>query len=239
MATLFSKVGAEIQTFFTATNNGSEHAASVVGTRDPPSPIVEGSAHSTQCSLSIPPSPPSSLDPVRVDPVWSSGPLWVDPVRAASPTKGPEATKIIAGPVADDQSVSGSDIRSSWVLDAAESTTVDTARSTSTEVASEVERIKELVRLIYEKHNPDKLPELDAFFIKYASNERNLYTRVCKKYGVDADPEFAETLPTPVIQPAPPEVPHIDVYARAAERQPNVDLGTALTKQIWVIRNPK
>ena len=46
-----------------------------------------------------------------------------------------------------------------------------------------VARIKMLIREVYERRNPAKLPELTNILNKYAGSEETVYVRVCQKYG--------------------------------------------------------
>jgi len=47
-----------------------------------------------------------------------------------------------------------------------------------------VRAIRELIIEIYEAHNPSKLEEIDGLFQKYEGVEREMYVRICSKYGV-------------------------------------------------------
>eukprot|EP00928_Gymnodinium_smaydae_P086328 TRINITY_DN7037_c0_g1_i2.p1 TRINITY_DN7037_c0_g1~~TRINITY_DN7037_c0_g1_i2.p1 ORF type:complete len:1445 (-),score=346.07 TRINITY_DN7037_c0_g1_i2:206-4540(-) len=47
-----------------------------------------------------------------------------------------------------------------------------------------VQEVKELVRQLYQTHNPAKLEEVDDLFIKYEGLEFDMYARICKKYGI-------------------------------------------------------
>lgn len=53
-----------------------------------------------------------------------------------------------------------------------------------------VSEIKELVAEIYKVHNPSKLGEVDGLFLKYEGVEREMYVRICSKYGVDPEDEY-------------------------------------------------
>lgn len=61
-----------------------------------------------------------------------------------------------------------------------------------------IDDLKALVLRLYEEHNPAKLGEVDGLFEKYAGVERDMYARICRKYGVEPDPDFATPLPPAV-----------------------------------------
>merc|ERR1719188_2277247 len=42
----------------------------------------------------------------------------------------------------------------------------------------------DLVKRIYQRHNPSKLPDLGKILVKYRGREQDLYQEVCKKYRV-------------------------------------------------------
>ena len=46
------------------------------------------------------------------------------------------------------------------------------------------DRYRALVAEVYSVVNPSKLVDLDALFVKYEGNERQLYLMVCRKYSV-------------------------------------------------------
>merc|ERR1719460_960287 len=48
-----------------------------------------------------------------------------------------------------------------------------------------VERYQDLIRELYTEHNPSKLESLDNLFAKWAGKEKDLYTTICQKYGVE------------------------------------------------------
>ena len=48
-------------------------------------------------------------------------------------------------------------------------------------------RIKMLLRGMYERHNPAKLPGLEDVLLKYAGREEDVYVRVCQKCGETPD----------------------------------------------------
>lgn len=47
----------------------------------------------------------------------------------------------------------------------------------------ELERLKALIRAVYEKKNPSKLPELQSLLEKHKGDERKVYLHICQKYG--------------------------------------------------------
>lgn len=51
------------------------------------------------------------------------------------------------------------------------------------EVASAAARNIILIRGVYERHNPEKLVELDCLMAKHVGEERKIYELVCNKYG--------------------------------------------------------
>mmetsp|Transcript_61459 Transcript_61459/g.143071 ORF Transcript_61459/g.143071 Transcript_61459/m.143071 type:complete len:225 (+) Transcript_61459:96-770(+) len=60
--------------------------------------------------------------------------------------------------------------------------------SADDEQVEQAATIKGLVQKIYEASSPAKLHEVDFLFTKYQGLERELYVRICKKYGVQPDP---------------------------------------------------
>jgi len=61
-----------------------------------------------------------------------------------------------------------------------------------TELSSE--QYQDLVRKLYELHNPDKLPDVDGFLAKYVGREDQLFDLICVKYEVDKQEFLAEAL---------------------------------------------
>mmetsp|Transcript_67866 Transcript_67866/g.107633 ORF Transcript_67866/g.107633 Transcript_67866/m.107633 type:complete len:708 (+) Transcript_67866:47-2170(+) len=53
-----------------------------------------------------------------------------------------------------------------------------------TEPMPSTDRLRELIKGIYERKNPEKLAELDRLFEKYAGKEMTMYRFICNKYGV-------------------------------------------------------
>jgi tetratricopeptide (TPR) repeat protein len=45
------------------------------------------------------------------------------------------------------------------------------------------DRLREIIRGVYERKNPEKLADLDKFFEKYAGKEMTMYRFICNKYG--------------------------------------------------------
>jgi tetratricopeptide (TPR) repeat protein len=53
----------------------------------------------------------------------------------------------------------------------------------TTEPMPSTERLHELIKGVYQRKNPEKLPELDRLLGKYVGKEMTMYRFVCKKYG--------------------------------------------------------
>jgi hypothetical protein len=47
----------------------------------------------------------------------------------------------------------------------------------------EADKLKDLIRAVYQRKNPAKLAELDALFEKHKGDEKGIYEHVCRKYG--------------------------------------------------------
>lgn len=58
----------------------------------------------------------------------------------------------------------------------------------------DVKAIRQLVQRIYELHDSSKAHLVDELFDKYDGLERELYERICEKYGLEPDPFY---LPAP------------------------------------------
>lgn len=64
--------------------------------------------------------------------------------------------------------------------------TLDTGSRMSTGPSArnaETEKVKELIRGVYQRKKPSKLGELDALFEKHRGHEKGIYEHVCRKYG--------------------------------------------------------
>jgi len=68
-----------------------------------------------------------------------------------------------------------------------------------------VSRLRGLIRGVYERNNPAKLPQLDEhLWTKYVGVEHDVYLHICKKYGEPPDPYVAQAHKSPgkiVLQP--------------------------------------
>merc|ERR1719401_2846157 len=72
---------------------------------------------------------------------------------------------------------------------------------------------KELVKIVYQKKNPNKLNNLKNILEKWAGREHELFSTVCTKYGCDPDDVAAE-LPCPGAEiPQDPAAEGEDAYA--------------------------
>jgi len=54
-----------------------------------------------------------------------------------------------------------------------------------------VAEIKNLVKRLYERHNPAKLSDVASMFEKYEGMEVEMYLRICKLYNVKPHPDYA------------------------------------------------
>merc|ERR1719247_167757 len=57
---------------------------------------------------------------------------------------------------------------------------------------SEAEKLKELIRGVYQRKNPTKLAELEELLEKHRGDEKGVYEHVCRKYGETPRPWSAK-----------------------------------------------
>lgn len=63
------------------------------------------------------------------------------------------------------------------------STQASADNSSRTWSGREAEKLKDLIRGVYQRKNPAKLAELDELLEKHKGNEKGIYEHVCRKYG--------------------------------------------------------
>merc|ERR1711959_456367 len=80
-----------------------------------------------------------------------------------------------------------------------------------------VDAVRERCRSLYNEKNPEKVLEVDALCAKYSGQEKEMYARICTKYGssVYPLPERAKTMPLPPGYKAP-----VRAFAKKASAPP-------------------
>merc|ERR1740117_96150 len=53
-----------------------------------------------------------------------------------------------------------------------------------------VEEYRDRITKIYSDKQPTKVDEIDKFLDKYKGQEQVLYLKICKKYSIEAEPEY-------------------------------------------------